>query len=229
MLKAPVGEAAVCLYNPDLSVDVCNIYCSGLENQVKPHWEEIFNFSVTPARGLSTRPHLSWIPMRRTLLEHLINLAALLLLRNLLPLQGPSSHCQPPFPDFLTTQFRLKVLFTKHSLYLLSANLAFFSPSDSKLPSQAYISSLYHFKVNLGPQTQELIVWPVGWNKAVKHCRSCCHVSSANSPCLFFFFFLKKPLVLVLNLFSLLFTFDVHFKNNKNAQSWTVEQACLTY
>lgn len=41
MLKALLGEVAVSQYNPNLSVDLCNIYCSGLEKNGKLHWEEI--------------------------------------------------------------------------------------------------------------------------------------------------------------------------------------------
>lgn len=41
VLRAPVGEVAPPLgKNPNLFVDVCNIYCSGWE-KIRKHWEEV--------------------------------------------------------------------------------------------------------------------------------------------------------------------------------------------
>lgn len=40
VLRAPVGEVAPPQLNPNLFVDVCNIYCSGLE-KIGKHWEDM--------------------------------------------------------------------------------------------------------------------------------------------------------------------------------------------
>lgn len=57
-------------YNPNLSIDLCNIYCSGLEKNGKLHWEEIpfLWFLSDISEGSSRSPWISWtgITLRRT-------------------------------------------------------------------------------------------------------------------------------------------------------------------
>lgn len=62
------------------------------------------------------------------------------------------------------------MLFTKHSPYPIPAGPASFSTLDSELPSQTLLPAFIALKLTSGPQTQELIFWPVGGNEAVNHC-----------------------------------------------------------
>lgn len=180
----------------------------------KLHWEEILflqvfsGISEGSSEGLEYRKPKTI--SRRMELEHLVNLATLLPL----PLVEKTSSPLPvPFPGFLNYSVLIQRCYLPNTFPTHSCQFCLFNVPDPQLPSQPLFPVFIALKVTLGPQTQELIFWPVGWNKAVNHCRLCCCILLANRPLPFY----KQPHSLMLNLFSLLF--DVHFKINKTPRA----------
>lgn len=147
-----------------------------------------FNFPVTWMRGpQKTSSFPNRITWRRTGLGHLARMATLLLL----PLSEESSPTsstprfpspQPvPFPGFLNCSILTQRCYLPNTLPTHSCQLCLlFNSPHFVLPSQTLLPAFIALKFTLGPQTQELIFWLVGWNKAVNHCRLCFCILSAN-------------------------------------------------
>lgn len=163
VLRAPVGDVAISQYNPNLSVDLCNIYCFGLQKNAKLHWEEILflqvfsGISEGSSEGLEYRKPKTI--SRRMELEHLVNLATLLPL----PLVEKTSSPLPvPFPGFLNYSVLIQRCYLPNTFPTHSCQFCLFNVPDPQLPSQPLFPVFIALKVTLGPQTQELIFWPVG-------------------------------------------------------------------
>lgn len=158
------------------------------------------------------------VTLRRPQLGRLVNLTAL----RLLPLMRSFSlHCQSSILDFLTTQFWLRGAIYQHYPFPFLPVLPLeLSKSQATFPGP--VSSPYCFKVDFRPVDPSAHFLAYGLKQSCESLQIVVTSCLQTGSCLFISILMVS--YLIFSLFFLTFTLKTI-----NTQSWTVEQACLSY